>query len=159
MQRHPHPEGRRKVGVEEAERELQRFRSAQLTSNVEGVVGEGNDYGDFRVWTYRAPDGLSANDLRELATKGRAAARPDRGVAMIGATIADGRVSMVAIVNARSIELGLTANDLLQAALPAVDGRGGGKDDIAQGGGTKPDGLDLGFEAVRALVKSRAGEG
>ncbi|MFM7211437.1 MAG: alanine--tRNA ligase [Actinomycetota bacterium] len=145
--------------LKEAERELQRFRSAQLTSNVEGVVGEGNDYGDFRVWTYRAPDGLSANDLRELATKGRAAARPDRGVAMIGATIADGRVSMVAIVNARSIELGLTANDLLQAALPAVDGRGGGKDDIAQGGGTKPDGLDSGFEAVRALVKSRAGEG
>jgi len=145
--------------LREAERELQRFRSAQLTSNVQGVIGEGNDYGDVRVWTYRAPDGLSANDLRELATKGRAAARPDCGVAMIGATIADGRVSMVAIVNARSIELGLTANDLLQAALPAVDGRGGGKDDIAQGGGTKPDGLDAGFEAVRALVKSRAGEG
>jgi len=145
--------------LKEAERDLQRVRSAQLTSNVEGVIGEGNDYGDFRVWTYRAPDDLSAGDLRGLATQGRAAARPDKGVAMIGASVAEGRVSLVAIVNSRALELGLTANDLLQAALPSVDGRGGGKDDIAQGGGTNPDGLDAAFDAVRALVKARAGEG
>jgi len=147
------------VRLKEAEREIQRVRSATLTSNVEGVIGEGNDFGDYRVWTYRAPDGLSANDLRDLATQGRAAARPDRGVAMIGASIADGRVSLVSVVNPRALELGLTANDLLQAALPAVDGRGGGKADIAQGGGTNVGGLDAAFEAVRDLVRSRAGEG
>jgi alanyl-tRNA synthetase len=144
--------------LKEAERELQRFKSAQLTNNVEGVIGEGRDIGPYRIWTYRAPEGVSAADLRELALRGRASARPDRGVGMIGATIDDGRVALVSVVNDRARELGLTAKALLDAALPAVDGRGGGKDDIAQGGGTRPEGLDDAYAAVHAAVARMAGE-
>lgn len=145
--------------VKEAERQLQRIRTAQLTSNVEGVIGEGRDIGDYRVWTYRAPDGTSAGDLRELAMRARGSARPDKGVAMIGAAIDDGRVAMVCVVNERCQQLGLTARDVLQAALPAVDGRGGGKNDIAQGGGNNPAGIERAFDDVLALVRSRAGVG
>ena len=144
--------------LKDAERELQRYKSAQLTSNVEGVIGEGRDLGPFRIWTYRAPDGTSAGDLRELALRGRATARPDMGVGMVGASVEDGRVAMVSVVNDRARELGLTAKALLDAALPAIDGRGGGKDDIAQGGGTRADGLDEAFAAVQAAVASLAGE-
>ena len=144
--------------LKDAERDLQRARSAELTSNVEGVIGEGQDYGPFRLWTYRAPDGLTANDLRELALRGRAAARPDRGVIMIGSSLADGRLAVVAVVNPRAEELGVSAKEVLKAALPAIDGRGGGKDDIAQGGGSNPDGLDDAFASVHAYVQSRAGE-
>ena len=144
--------------LKDAERDLQRARSAELTSNVEGVIGEGRDYGPFRLWTYRAPDGLTANDLRELALRGRAAARPDRGVIMIGSSLADGRLAVVAVVNPRAEELGVSAKEVLKAALPAIDGRGGGKDDIAQGGGSNPDGLDDAFASVHAYVQSRAGE-
>jgi alanyl-tRNA synthetase len=144
--------------LKEAERELQRYKSAQLTSNVEGVIGEGRDLGPFRIWTYRAPDGTSAGDLRELALRGRSSARPDMGVGMLGASVEDGRVALVGVVNDRARELGLTAKALLDAALPAVDGRGGGKDDIAQGGGTRPEGLDDAFAAVQAAVAAMAGE-
>ena len=144
--------------LKDAERELQRYKSAQLTSNVEGVIGEGRDLGPFRIWTYRAPDGTSAGDLRELALRGRATARPDMGVGMVGASVEDGRVALVSVVNDRARELGLTAKALLDAALPAIDGRGGGKDDIAQGGGTRADGLDEAFAAVQAAVAALAGE-
>ena len=144
--------------LKEAERELQRYKSAQLTSNVEGVIGEGRDLGPFRIWTYRAPDGTSAGDLRELALRGRASARPDMGVGMVGASVEDGRVALVSVVNDRARELGLTAKALLDAALPAVDGRGGGKEDIAQGGGTRVEGLDDAFAAVQAAVAAMAGE-
>jgi alanyl-tRNA synthetase len=144
--------------LKEAERELQRYKSAQLTSNVEGVIGEGRDLGPFRIWTYRAPDGTGAADLRELALRGRASARPDMGVGMVGASVEDGRVALVSVVNDRARELGLTAKALLDAALPAVDGRGGGKDDIAQGGGTRADGLEDAFVAVQAAVAALAGE-
>jgi len=144
--------------VKEAERELQRYKSAQLTSNVEGVIGEGRDMGPFRIWTYRAPEGTGAGDLRELALRGRATARPDMGVGMVGASVEGGRVALVSVVNDRARELGLTAKSLLDAALPAVDGRGGGKEDIAQGGGTRPEGLDDAFAAVQAAVAALAGE-
>ena len=62
------------------------------------------------------------------------------------------------LAQARARELGLTAKALLDAALPAIDGRGGGKDDIAQGGGTRADGLDDAFAAVQAAVAALAGE-
>jgi len=142
--------------LKDAERGLQRLKSAQLTANVEGVIGEGRDFGPFRVWAYRAPDGLAAGDLRELATRARANARPDMGVGMVGAAVSDGRVALISVVNDRARELGLTAKDLLDAALPAIDGRGGGKDDVAQGGGTNPAGLDAAFEAVQAYVAALA---
>jgi len=145
--------------LKDAERELQRVRTAQLTSNVEGVIGEGRDIGEFRLWTYRAPDGTSAGDLRELALRARGNVRPDKGVAMIGAAVEDGRVAMVSVVNERCRELGLTAREVLQTALPAVDGRGGGKDDIAQGGGSDPGGIDRAFADVHALVEARSGSG
>ena len=142
--------------LKEVEKDLQRVRSAQLTANVEGLIGEGRDLGPFRVWTYRAPDDLTAGELRDLAVRARGTVRPDRGVGMIGASVVDGRVAMVALVNPRALELGLTARDLLQAAMPAIDGRGGGKDDIAQGGGTRPEGIEAAFDAVIALVGERA---
>ena len=142
--------------MKETERDLQKFKSAQLTSSVDGVIGEGRDIGPFRLWTYRAPEGVSAADLRELALRGRATARPDMGVGMVGATVVDGRAALISVVNPRAQELGLTARALLDAALPAIDGRGGGKDDIAQGGGPRPDGLDEAFGAVQDYVASLA---
>ena len=142
--------------MKETERDLQKFKSAQLTSSVDGVIGEGRDIGPFRLWTYRAPEGVSAGDLRELALRGRATARPDMGVGMVGATVVDGRAALISVVNPRAQELGLTARALLDAALPAIDGRGGGKDDIAQGGGPRPDGLDEAFGAVQDYVASLA---
>jgi alanyl-tRNA synthetase len=35
---------------------------------------------------------------------------------------------------------------------PHVEGRGGGKKDLAQGGGVKPSGVPAALEAIRALL-------
>ena len=43
---------------------------------------------------------------------------------------------------------GQNANDLLKLGLPLIDGRGGGKPDMAQGSGTKLEGLPNALEAV-----------
>ena len=49
---------------------------------------------------------------------------------------ADGKVSVVAAVNDEARARGLSANELVRAVGPLVGGKGGGKDDVAQGGGT-----------------------
>jgi alanyl-tRNA synthetase len=36
--------------------------------------------------------------------------------------------------------------------LPPISGRGGGKKDLAQGGGTNPDGIDGAFEKLKQLL-------
>ena len=145
------------AALKEAERDLAKIRSAQLTASVDGVIGEGRDIGGIRCWTYRAPDGTSAGELRELAMKAKSKARPELPAVQVGACIAEGKVAIIATANDQAIARGVTARMLLQAALPPIDGRGGGKDDMAQGGGTKVDGIEQAFAAVDAEISAKAG--
>jgi alanyl-tRNA synthetase len=62
------------------------------------------------------------------------------------------RVTLVAAVNDGGRARGLSANDLLREAAAAVDGKGGGKDDVAQGGGTNPAGITDALERAEHLV-------
>jgi alanyl-tRNA synthetase len=54
--------------------------------------------------------------------------------------------------------LGITANAVLQAAAPSIGGRGGGKDEMAQGGGTIPDGIPDAYAAIEAMILERTGQ-
>jgi alanyl-tRNA synthetase len=49
---------------------------------------------------------------------------------------------------------GLNAGDLLKTAAPLIGGRGGGKPDLAQGGGSDPEGIPGALSAVRDAVGS-----
>ncbi len=53
---------------------------------------------------------------------------------------------------------GIAAGALVQGAVGAIDGRGGGRPEMAQGKGSRRDGLADAIAAVRAAVVARAGE-
>ncbi len=135
--------------LKETEKELERIRSSQLLASVDDIMGRGEDIGDFRLWTFRVPDGVAAGDLRQMVLRARNMTDQDRQVALVGAAVSDGRVAVVAAVNDKARDAGLSARDLLTTAMPAIGGRGGGKDDLAQGGGSDPDGLPAAFAAVQ----------
>ena len=145
------------TSLKAAERDLAKVRSAQLTTSLDGIIGEGKDVGPVRMWDFVAPEGTSANDLRELLNKTKGRARHDIPVVVIGAAATDGKVSIIAGASPQAIALGVTAKAVLEAAAPSIDGRGGGKDDVAQGGGTNPDGIDAAFAAVEAMIRERTG--
>ena len=145
------------TSLKDAERDLARVRSAQMTASMDGIIGEGVDIGTVRVWTFVTPSGVGANDLRDLVTKAKGRLRPELPSVMIGGAVDDGKVALVAVANDKAIALGIAANDLLKSALPAVDGRGGGKSEMAQGGGTRVDGLDDGLAAALAFVTGKVG--
>jgi alanyl-tRNA synthetase len=50
-----------------------------------------------------------------------------------------------------------TPGELLRTAAAAVDGKGGGKDDVAQGGGTNPAGIGQALALGAELVRRTAG--
>ncbi len=139
--------------LKEAERELDKIKKASLADNIDQIVGAGAEIGPGSLWLFEAPAGTAGGDLREIIQRASAKTRPDVPGAWIGAAAADGKLALVAVVNKAGQERGLTAKDLLAATLPAVDGRGGGKPDVAQGGGTNPAGLSEGFEAAREIVR------
>lgn len=139
--------------LKDAEKELERVRSAQMLAKVDDIVGSGSDIGRFRLWTFRGPDNMTGNDLRQMAIKAKNMARKDLPVAMLGASVSGSKVSLIATVNDVAIKSGLTARQLLTIAAPAIEGRGGGKDDLAQGGGTNPSGLNDAFADAKRFLR------
>ena len=55
----------------------------------------------------------------------------------------------MAALNDAAQARGLSANDLVRAVGPFVGGKGGGKADVAQGGGTDASRIDEALAAVR----------
>jgi alanyl-tRNA synthetase len=49
---------------------------------------------------------------------------------------------------------GIAAGDLVRAAVAPLDGKGGGRPEMAQGRGTRRDGLGAALEAVRAALRN-----
>ena len=78
--------------------------------------------------------------MRQLALDIRGRLAADRPAVVLVAAGGD-RVTLVAAVNDAARGRGLSANAVLREAAVAVDGKGGGKDDVAQGGGTKAAGI------------------
>jgi alanyl-tRNA synthetase len=143
--------------LKDAERELARMRSASLVADLDGVLGAAHELGRVRMWAFTAPAGTDSSGLRELVTKGRDRAPRDVPSVLVGAAVLDGKVSLVAATNDAGRAGGLSANRVLQAALGAVGGRGGGKDDMAQGGAPDPSAVEAALEAARVHVRGVAG--
>jgi alanyl-tRNA synthetase len=143
--------------LKDTEKELARIRSSQMLAKVDDIIGKGTDIAGFRLWTFQAPDGIDGGDLRQLAIRARDMTQADRAVGLVGSSVTGDRVSVVATVNAKGLADGLSAKAMLAAAMPAIDGRGGGKDDMAQGGGTNATGIPAAFAAVRDYVAGVAG--
>jgi alanyl-tRNA synthetase len=138
-----------------AERELARLRAASaLAGAAEFAEGARDVFGVAFVGA-QAPDGLSGNELRALATDVRN--RLDSGrpgvVVIVGAT--DGKVSFVAATNETARSWRLSAGDIVRAFAPAVGGRGGGREDMAQGGGSDPAGVDEALRLAEHFVGQR----
>ena len=138
-----------------AEKELETIRAREVLSSAGSLVDGAEDVGGIALVAARTPEGVGGGDLRSLAgdVRGRLQARP--GVVALFAPDGD-KVSFVVATTEGARERGLAAGDLVKAFAPAVNGRGGGKPDLAQGGGSGVAGIDDAIAALRAEV-ARAG--
>jgi alanyl-tRNA synthetase len=136
-----------------AERELEKVRADAVLSSA-GALAEGaEDVDGIALVAVAAPDGVSGNDLRALASdvRGRLGARP--GVVALFSADGD-KVSFVVATTAAARDRGVAAGKLIPAFAPAVGGRGGGKPDLAQGGGTNPAGIAEAVTALRGALRA-----
>ncbi|WP_191601289.1 alanine--tRNA ligase [Marinomonas algicola] len=70
------------------------------------------------------------------------------------ASVNDGKVSLIAGVT-KDLTSKVKAGDLIKMVAPIVDGRGGGRPDMAQAGGNNPDKLSEALEVAVAWVSER----
>ncbi|GAA1807617.1 alanine--tRNA ligase [Luedemannella flava] len=136
--------------LRDAEKELEKLRSQLVLGNAAGLAAAARDLNGVAYVGAEAPEGTSANDVRTLAqdVRGKLAGRP---AVVAVASRANGKASLVVAVNPAAKDKGLGAGDLVKGAL---QGRGGGNADLAQGGGVPADQAPGLLAAVERLVTS-----
>ncbi|MGW5054637.1 alanine--tRNA ligase [Actinokineospora sp. NPDC004072] len=137
--------------LRQAEKELDKLRAGQLLSSAGELAAAAEDVNGTALVALRAPDGIGGNDLRTLAVevRNRLGSRPG----VVALFSADGpKVAFVVATTAAGRDAGLAAGKLVPAFAPAIGGRGGGKPDMAQGGGTEPGGIEAAITALRGAL-------
>jgi alanyl-tRNA synthetase len=133
------------------EKQLAELEVKTARARAQELVAAARQINGVAVVTGRI-DGLDADGLRSVADTLRD--RLGSGVVCVGSVV-DGKVSLVAAVTTDLVKR-FQAGRLLQEVARAVGGRGGGRPDLAQGGGPDPTRLDDALKLVYDLV-ARAG--
>jgi alanyl-tRNA synthetase len=136
-----------------AERDLEKVRADAVLASAGTLAAGAEDIDGVSLVAVAAPDGVAGNDLRALASdvRGRLGSRP--GVVALFSSDAD-KVSFVVATTAAARDRGVAAGALIPAFAAAVGGRGGGKPDLAQGGGTNPAGIPDAVRALRSALRN-----
>ncbi|HEY3510216.1 MAG TPA: alanine--tRNA ligase, partial [Kribbella sp.] len=135
-----------------AEKELERVRAAQVLQAAAELANSPKDVFGVQYVGHRAPDGVNGGDLRKLALDVRGRMGNDKPVVVAMLSVNDGKPGVVVALNDTAREWRLKAGDLVRIAAEKLGGRGGGKDDVAQGGGTDPAGADDALSAVEHAI-------
>jgi alanyl-tRNA synthetase len=108
--------------------------------------------GDIKVVAV-ALGSTAPDELRQLIDVLRRKA--GNGLAVLLASAADGKVNLAAGLTPDLIALGLHAGQWLKDVAPVVGGGGGGRPDLAQAGGKKPDQIPAALERALAFVQEK----
>jgi alanyl-tRNA synthetase len=120
----------------ELEAELDRLRARQGAELLDGLRAEAEVVGGRRITAGVLPPGLGPEGLRRLADQWRA--QEKSGILLLASQGGD-RVDLLAAVTSDLVAAGVHAGRLVQTMAAVVGGRGGGRPELAQGGGKAVD--------------------
>jgi alanyl-tRNA synthetase len=141
-----------------AEKEIERIRVQQLLTAGGRLAEQARDVYGVSFDGYRA-DGASAGDVRKLALDVRGRFPADRPAVVAVAGSGGGKPSLVVAVNDAARGWGLSASALVRVGATEIGGSGGGKDDVAQGGGADVARIDAALQRIEHAVGERVTSG
>ncbi|MEM6606694.1 MAG: alanine--tRNA ligase, partial [Pseudomonadota bacterium] len=133
----------------ELEKELARLKQKLAAAAGEDITSSAVEVAGVKVLAAQVP-GADASGLRELCDQ----CKNKLGNAVIFLAAVDGqKLSLVAGVT-KELSSRLRAGDLMREFAGRLGGKGGGRPDMAQGGGTDPDALPAVLEAIPNWVEA-----
>jgi alanyl-tRNA synthetase len=133
-----------------AQKELTALKQKMVGYQTDGLAGQVETISGVSVLA-AAVDLTDRDAVRELLDRLK---QKLKNAAIILATVEGGKVKLVSGV-AKTVLPFFTASDLLKHVATQIDGRGGGRPDLAQGGGDNPAALPAALESVSAWVSEK----
>jgi len=134
------------------EKELARLKAKAAASAGDDLASAAVDVKGAKV-VAAALDGADVKALRETIDKLKDKLK---SAAIVLGSVSDGKVTLIAGVTADLVAK-VKAGELVNHVAQQVGGKGGGRPDMAQAGGTNPAGLPAALQSVRSYVEQRLG--
>ncbi|MGA9963082.1 MAG: alanine--tRNA ligase-related protein, partial [Azonexus sp.] len=136
--------------VRKLERELAVLKGKLASAQGDDMVAQALDIKGARVLAAKL-EGADINTLRDTMDKLKDKLK---SAAIVLASVADGKVTLIAGVTA-DLTGKVKAGDLVNMVAQQVGGKGGGRPDMAQAGGTQPENLAAALASVPAWVEGK----
>jgi alanyl-tRNA synthetase len=132
------------------EKELAALKSKLASAQGDELISQAQDINGLKVLAVKL-DGADAAMLRESMDKLKDKLK---SAAIVLAAVADGKVSLIAGVTADATAK-VKAGELVNFVAQQVGGKGGGRPDMAQAGGTQPENLAAALASVSNWVRAK----
>jgi len=134
------------------EKELEQLKAKLASSQGSDLVSQAEEINGIKVLAANL-EGADPKGLRDIVDQ----LKNKLGTAaVIVATVQGEKISLVAGVTKDATDR-IKAGDLLKSVAEQVGGKGGGRPDMAQGGGSQPEKLQAALESVTGWVKGQIG--
>jgi alanyl-tRNA synthetase len=131
------------------EREIERLRGQVAGAQSGDLVSQASDVDGIKVIAVRVSV-ENTGGLRQLGDRLRDSLQS--GVIVLG-TVVDDKPSLLAMVTPDLTGRGVRAGDIIRAAAVHINGRGGGRPELAEAGGKDASGLDMAIASIEDTVR------
>ncbi len=139
--------------IKEKERQIESLKQKLLTGKAEDITAGIREINGIKVIS-KVLEADSQKELRDAADKIRDKIRS--GIVVVGAE-KDGKVMLTCMVT-KDLTSRFNAAEIIKKIAPFVGGKGGGRADMAQGGGNKPEHLKEALEHVYEIIRKQAAQ-
>ena len=135
--------------------QIQAVKLKELLENSEKFL-EREEINGILIQVGRFPD-IQANMLRDIGDKARA--RPEPNIVILASVnTEDNSCQLVIMADDKAVNQGINAGSLVKEACIILGGKGGGRKNLAQGGGREGSKLEEALNTIRELVKTQTKE-
>ncbi|WP_141735627.1 alanine--tRNA ligase [Oligoflexus tunisiensis] len=139
-------------------KQIEKLRAQALAQQIDTILEESPMVQDTRVVTFLCPeDDQGVKTLRDLSDQ--ILQKAPNTVVVLGMRQDSVNKAFLLVAKGKQVPTGFSSQELLQKLAPEINGRGGGKADMAQAGGDKLDGLKLALNKARDLAPAMFGKG
>ena len=134
--------------LKNVQREVEAAKAKLAAASASNIMAGVKHVGDIDILVSQL-DGTPVGELKTIADKFKE--NTECGVIVLAAET-DGKITFVAMATKSAVAKGVHAGNIIKNITAIAGGRGGGKPDMAQGGGTQANKIDDALAAVDDIV-------
>ena len=134
--------------LKDHEKQIEAFKAKMAAAKANNIMTGIKHIGELNVLTAQI-DGMAVDEIKSMADKVKA--EVENSVVVI-ASNTDGKITFVAMASKEAVAKGVHCGNIIREITAIAGGKGGGKPDMAQGGGTDASKIDDALAKVDDII-------